>query len=119
MIKQYDIFLCIAGPTSGTAVTLKTGRREVSGSNPGRACRPSLSEVSVFFLRNSRKYGLGSVRKDPLRKEFPYRSRSPIQTIRLNPTTQNNPLFVCFVLFCNEIKLTICISVLVSKDKTY
>ena len=29
------------GPTSGTAVTLKTGRREVPGSNPGRASEPS------------------------------------------------------------------------------
>ena len=37
------------GPTSGIAVTLKTGRREVSGSNPGRACRPSRSEFSVVF----------------------------------------------------------------------
>ena len=37
------------GPTSGSAVTLKTGRREVPGSNPGRACRPSRSEFSVVF----------------------------------------------------------------------
>ena len=36
-------------PTSGTAVTLKTGRREVIGSNPGRACRSSRSEFSVVF----------------------------------------------------------------------
>ena len=36
-------------PTSGTAVTLRTGRREVPGSNPGRACRPSHSEFSVVF----------------------------------------------------------------------
>ena len=37
------------GPTSGGEVTLKTGRREVTGSNPGRACRPSRSEFSVVF----------------------------------------------------------------------
>ena len=37
------------GPTSGTAVTLKPGRREVLGSNPGRACRHSRSEFFVFF----------------------------------------------------------------------
>ena len=30
-------------PTSDTAVTLKTGRREVPGPNRGRACRPSRS----------------------------------------------------------------------------
>ena len=28
---------------------LKTGRREVLGSNPGRACRPKRSEISVIF----------------------------------------------------------------------
>ena len=38
-----------AGPTSGRVVTLETGRREVPGSNPGRACRPSRSEFSVVF----------------------------------------------------------------------
>ena len=37
------------GPISGTAVTLKTGRREVPGAIPGRACRPSRSEFSVVF----------------------------------------------------------------------
>ena len=36
-------------PPSGSAVTLKTGRQEVPGSNPGRACRPSRSEFSVVF----------------------------------------------------------------------
>ena len=36
-------------PTSGTVVTLKTGRREMPGSNPGRACRPNRSEFSVVF----------------------------------------------------------------------
>ena len=30
-------------------VTLKTGRREVPGSNLGRGCRPSRSEFSVVF----------------------------------------------------------------------
>ena len=37
------------GPTSGRVVTLETGRREVPGSNTGRACRPSCSEFSVVF----------------------------------------------------------------------
>ena len=39
----------IIRPTNGTAVTLKTGRWEVPGSNPGRAYRPSRSEFSVVF----------------------------------------------------------------------
>ena len=36
-------------PTSRELITLKTGRREVSGSNPGRAYRPKRSEFSVVF----------------------------------------------------------------------
>ena len=36
-------------PTSGRVVMLKTERREVPGSNRGRACRPSGSEFSVVF----------------------------------------------------------------------
>ena len=36
-------------PTSGGVVALTTGRREVPGSNPGRACLPSRSEFSVVF----------------------------------------------------------------------
>ena len=37
------------GPTSGGVVTLKTGRQEVTGSNPGCACRLSRSLFSVVF----------------------------------------------------------------------
>ena len=43
----YNFLVCC--PTSGSAVTLKTERREVAGSNPARACRPSRSEFSVVF----------------------------------------------------------------------
>ena len=43
------IFLIFYGPTSGGLVALKTGRREMPGSNPDRACRPSCSEFSVVF----------------------------------------------------------------------
>ena len=38
-------------PTSGGGVTLKTGRRELPGSNPGCACRPSRSEFIVVFSK--------------------------------------------------------------------
>ena len=37
------------GPNSDGVVTLKTGRREVPDSNPGRACRPSRSEFFLVF----------------------------------------------------------------------
>ena len=39
----------LSRPTSGRVVTLETGRREVPGSNPGRACRPRRSEFSAVF----------------------------------------------------------------------
>ena len=43
-----DVKLSVLGPTSGCAVLrFKTGRREVQGSIPGRACRPSRSEFSA------------------------------------------------------------------------
>ena len=32
-----------------SSTAFKTGRREVQGSNPSRACRPSRSEFSLFF----------------------------------------------------------------------
>ena len=48
---------------------LKNGRREVSGSFLGRACRYSSSEFSVFFSK--RKYGLGSLRKTPSHRGHP------------------------------------------------
>ena len=45
------------GPTSGRVVTLETGRWEVPGSNPGRACRPSRSEFSVVFSETRENTG--------------------------------------------------------------
>ena len=39
----------LVGPTSGRVVMVKTERREVPGSNLGRACRPSHSEFSVVL----------------------------------------------------------------------
>ena len=38
-------------PTSGEVVTLKTGKREMPGSNPGSAFRHSRSEFSVVFSK--------------------------------------------------------------------
>ena len=37
------------GPTNGGVVALKTERREVPGSSPGHADRPSHSEFSGVF----------------------------------------------------------------------
>ena len=45
------------GPTRGRVVTLETRRREVPGSNPGRACRSSRSEFSVAFSETCKNSG--------------------------------------------------------------
>ena len=49
LVNFFLKFLNRNSSTSGGVVTLKTGRREVPGSNPGRACRPTRSEFSVVF----------------------------------------------------------------------
>ena len=72
----------LLGPTSGTAVTLKTGKREVPGSNSGGACRPSRSEFSVVSPKLV-KYGLGSLRKTPT-EDTPPIGLGPSETIGLN-----------------------------------
>ena len=56
---------------------LKTGKREVPGSIPGHACQPSHSEFSRGFLRNSCKYGQGSLRSIPMEDTLPL---SPVPT---------------------------------------
>ena len=43
------IFHACSNRICGRVVSLETGRREVPGSNLGRACRPSRSEFSVVF----------------------------------------------------------------------
>ena len=50
--SNISYFIHLAGTTSGRVVTLEIGRREVPGSSPGRACRPSRSEFSVVFSEN-------------------------------------------------------------------
>ena len=47
-IKSKLLITMTGSPTSGRVVALKTGRREVPGSNSGRGCRPSRSEFSRF-----------------------------------------------------------------------
>ena len=74
-------------PTGGGVVELKTGRREVLGSTPGRACRPSDSEFYMVFLRNSGKYGLGFLRKTPT-EDMPFIGPGPTSgqlTLKLQP----------------------------------
>ena len=54
-------------PTSGGMVTLKTGRRQVPGSDPGRACRLSRSEFSVAFSENYVNTGQDPLERPPRR----------------------------------------------------
>ena len=50
---------------------IETGRREVPGSIPGRACRPSRSEITVVFSKIRLNTG-----KDPLERP-PMEGTSP------------------------------------------
>ena len=72
---------------------LKTGRREVPGSNPGRTCQPSRSEFSVVFsetLVNTGSYPVERL----TRRARPYRPRSHKRTIGLQPTTNLNFIYL-------------------------
>ena len=64
-IKIQSILLW--GPTSGIAVTLKIGRRGVTGSNPGRACQPSRSEFFVVFSETRVDAGWDPLERPPRR----------------------------------------------------
>ena len=44
---------------------LETKRREVPGSNPGRACRPSCSEFSVVFSETRVNTGWDRLERPP------------------------------------------------------
>ena len=63
--------------TSGGVVALKTGRREVPGSIPGRACRPSRSEFSVVFSKTRVNTDQDTVERSP-QNVFPSQAQVPI-----------------------------------------
>ena len=63
---------------------LKTGRREVPGSIPARACRPNYSEFSVVFSETRLNTGL---KKTPHGEHPTHRPRSPVRQSALIPTT--------------------------------
>ena len=52
-------------PTKGGVSALKTGRREVLGSNPGRACRPSRLELSLVFSETCVNTGQDHLERPP------------------------------------------------------
>ena len=46
---EIESFQDFISPTSGAVEALKTGRREVPGSNPGRTSRHRRSKISLVF----------------------------------------------------------------------
>ena len=56
-----------SSPTSAGMVALKTGRREVPGSNPDHAYRNSRSELSVVFSETSVNTDWDPLERPPLR----------------------------------------------------
>ena len=88
--KTYVTFILLRPHQGRGGSALKTGRREVSGSVTGRSCQPKPFGVFRGFLRNSRKYGLGSLTKTPHGGHSTYSPRSHKRTIGHKSTT-NQP----------------------------
>ena len=77
------------GPTGGGVVSLKTGKREVPGSNPVRTCRPSCSDFSAVFSETRVNTVSDPLERPPLHGEHSiYKLRSHKRTICLKPKTQ-------------------------------
>ena len=74
-------------PTSGGVAALKTGRREVPDFKPWSCLSTQLFGDFRGFLGNSRKYGLGSLRKAPT-EDIPTTGPGPTSgKLALRPTT--------------------------------
>ena len=73
--------------SGGGVVTLKTGRREVPGSNPGRASLPSRSEISVVFSEIRVNTGW-----DPLERPPPIGPGPTSGQLALKPTINQQPI---------------------------
>ena len=81
--------LSVLGPTSGCVVLLsKTGRREVPGSIPDRACRPSHSEFSVVFSETRVNTGQDPLKRPP-RRAFHLYLQVQRETIGFKPYKNN------------------------------
>ena len=63
--NDVDIFSEVSPTSGGVVLRSKLVEGKCKVQFPGPACRPSRSEFSVVFLRNSRKYGVRSLRKTP------------------------------------------------------
>ena len=55
--------------------------------------RKMQSKLKSFLALNSRKYGLGSLRKTPHRGHLPHRLGAQMWTVGLTPTTLVQPIF--------------------------
>ena len=80
-----NYFLTLTSPTSDGAVLLS---KLVDGMCHVKTTIALVDLAVRSFLRNSRKYGLGYLKKTPLQqKDTPYRLRSHKRIIGLNPLT--------------------------------
>ena len=85
--KEWLLKLFVLGLDSGCAIKLVDGKYQFHPR-----WRLSTLPFAVFrgFLRNLRKYGLGSLRKTPHGEHPTHRPRSPVRQTALHPTT-NQP----------------------------
>ena len=103
-------------PTSGGMVTLKTERREVPGSNPCRACRPSRLEFSLVFSEIRVNTGEDPLERPPTEDAPPIVPGPPSRkldsnlhlSLRKTSTERTSPLSagtlcIQMALICNQL----------------
>ena len=104
-LLTHELFLLLThSPTSGGVVTLKTGRQEVPGSNPGRACRPSRSEFPMVFSETLVNTGQDLLERYRRRASRP-QAKVHFETIGLN-LTSNQLTLVSHHFYCQFTRIT-------------
>ena len=98
MWKMYVHFIIIRPHQWRRGSALKAGKRVVTGSIPGHACRPSHSKFSVVFSETRVITGKDPLERPPWRT-FLYKPWSHKRTICLNPPTLPKPIAICFCNF--------------------
>ena len=95
------IFISISPHLWRSGTILKAGRREVPGSNPNRACRPSRSDFSVVFSETRVNMGWDPIERPPREGAFYAYAKVPSETIGLKTYNKptNKPSYPFHILF--------------------
>ena len=86
-VKHVCQTVCVC-PTNDRAVMgSKTGRREVPGSIPGSACRPTRSEIFVVFSEKREKMSQDPLERPPKECTLIHKLRSVVRQSAIESTT--------------------------------